>query len=133
MFVVRLFVRRKFVRPFTNSQLQPGLLSSLQAGMKGDDDAWFKNRDALSFLAVVDPLDWRNCAAAGARWMEGGMGSGVVLPRVVAGRLGQAQLENKTRFALAKSGRTFGCVVDANLSMGGRYVSRPALWRASVA
>jgi hypothetical protein len=35
--------------------------------MKGDDDAWFKTRDALSFLAVVDPLDWRNRAAAVAR------------------------------------------------------------------
>ena len=45
------------------------------------------------------------------------MGSGVAISRVAAGRLGQAQLENQTRFASAQPRRVLGCADAAATTM----------------
>src|SRR5215510_11047394 len=64
------------------------------------------------------------------RRLAAGMGSRVALSRIVAGRVGASHLANQTRFTAAQPGRVLGCAVVATQTMGGRDVSRFALWSA---
>src|SRR5438128_3234665 len=68
--------------------------SNDRAPLRVELDGWFCRYILLSILALADPTDWRIGAAPPARRLAPGVGSRVALPRAVAGRVGQAQLEN---------------------------------------
>src|SRR5262245_8912699 len=84
----------------------------------------------LSFLALADPLRRPDRAAPLARRLAAGVGSRVALPRGAAQRVGQTQLANQTGFVMAQHECILGCALFAATKIGGRYVSRLALWRA---
>src|SRR5262245_20538663 len=67
-------------------------------------------------------------AAPLARRLAAGVGGGIALARSFARRMGQAQLENETRYAAAQPGSVPGCDAVTTTKTGGGNVSRSALW-----
>src|SRR4030095_3472429 len=84
----------------------------------------------FSFLALADQIHRPDGAAPLARRLAAGVGSRVALSRIVAGRVGATHMATQTRFTAAQPGRVLGCAVVTTQTMGGRDVSRFALWRA---
>src|SRR5215475_10863057 len=87
-------------------------------------------RNSLSFLALADQIHRPDRAAPIARRLAAGVGSRVATSRIVAGRVGATHSAKQTRFTAAQPGRVLGCAVVTTQTMGGRDVSRFALWRA---
>src|SRR5215471_953910 len=83
----------------------------------------------FSSLALADPHHWRDCAAPPAGRLAAGVGSGVASSRRDAGRMGSARLAQQARFAAPQYERVLGRAVVATKKIGGRNVSRLALWR----
>src|SRR6185503_755967 len=86
--------------------------------------------NSFSFLALADSTDRRDRAAPVARRLATGMGSRVTPPRSIARAVGPARLAQQDEPAVAEHKRILGCAVAAIVSIGGRNVSRLALWRA---
>src|SRR5689334_14230098 len=93
-------------------------------------DGGCNKNHTFSFLAVADPIDRRHRAQAAARRLAPGMACRAAIPRAAACGVGAARLADQAQPVRAQHGRLLGRALAAELSMGGRDVSRPALWRA---
>src|SRR5262249_43805303 len=85
------------------------------------------------FLALADRIDWCDRAAPVARRLAAGVGGRVATPRSTVGRMGSARLAEQTGLALGLDERLLGSALATTAKMGGRNVSRLALWRAHAA
>src|SRR5262245_59159770 len=81
--------------------------------------------------SLADRLHWFDRAAPFASRLATGVGSGIALPRADAVPVGPARLAEQTRTASAQPGRVLGCALFAAREMGGRDVSRPAIWHTN--
>src|SRR5215510_15496580 len=87
----------------------------------------------FSFLALADPRCRRDRSAPFARRLAAGVGSGVAPSRRVIGRMGSAQLARQARSAAAQYERILGRALATTEKIGGRNVSRSAVWFTNVA
>src|SRR5438128_735199 len=81
----------------------------------------------------VNSTDRRDRAAPLAGRLAAGVGRRVALPRNVAGRVGQTQLDHQTGFVAAQPGRVAGYALVATQETGGQNVSEPAVWHPNAA
>src|SRR5215475_8781381 len=94
---------------------------------------WYDSNNSFSFLALADRARRRDRPAPFARQLATGVGGRVVAPRRDAGRVGSARLAQQARSATAQRERILGRALAATKKIGGRDVSRFALWRANAA